>query len=338
MSNLNLNGILKDITPTFEIPVICGHLIFPELPETMKVKAFNIGSELKFTKSLSLIIDQLQFSLYENLIDDFIDTTSIDIKKLTYPDIEWAFFNTRLFTYGNTMTVNVECPDCKSKYDEFYKLYDKYSKDNNADIDISNEFRTLVTKKLKIKESDILRYLSKDTSLYSDEVIVDLTNYSLNIPDNAPFEVYENEYIKLTLIPQTFGAYCNIKKYFVDDRYIQESIKKYMASTTDFAIDDINKTIYQTLLILSSFIYKIEIKSNNTIIEYDDIINNIDAMPFILSKLISKKDISNLQNVIQKLFYTVDINQKHLCTRCGKEITINYWDYPFRFLEFDVNP
>lgn len=111
-----------------------------------------------------------------------------------------------------------------------------------------------------------------------------------------------------------------------------------MASTTDFAIDDINKTIYQTLLILSSFIYKIEIKSNNTIIEYDDIINNIDAMPFILSKLISKKDISNLQNVIQKLFYTVDINQKHLCTRCGKEITINYWDYPFRFLEFDVNP
>ena len=112
----------------------------------MKVKAFNIGSELKFTKSLSLIIDQLQFSLYENLIDDFIDTTSIDIKKLTYPDIEWAFFNTRLFTYGNTMTVNVECPDCKSKYDEFYKLYDKYSKDNNADIDISNEFRTLVTK------------------------------------------------------------------------------------------------------------------------------------------------------------------------------------------------
>ena len=66
------------------------------------------------------------------------------------------------------MTVNVECPDCKSKYDEFYKLYDKYSKDNNADIDISNEFRTLVTKKLKIKESDILRYLSKDTSLYSD--------------------------------------------------------------------------------------------------------------------------------------------------------------------------
>ena len=91
MSNLNLNGILKDITPTFEIPVICGHLIFPELPETMKVKAFNIGSELKFTKSLSLIIDQLQFSLYENLIDDFIDTTSIDIKKLTYPDIEWAF-------------------------------------------------------------------------------------------------------------------------------------------------------------------------------------------------------------------------------------------------------
>jgi len=332
MSNFDLNNLLESVNPTFEIPLLCSNLIFPELPSTLKVKSLNINSEIKFAKSLSLIIDQLQFSLYEELMEDFIDVNSIDVDKLTYPDIEWAFFNTRLFSYGTTMDVLVECPDCKAKFDKFQDMISKYSNDEIKD-EIPNNVKQQLIDNLKIKEVDILRYLSKDKTLYTDEVQIDLSDYTIDMPDNAPFETYENNYAILTMIPQTFGAYKKIKKFFVDDRHIQTVFKKHANSE----IDDINKSIYQTLLILSTFIYKIEIKTNTAVLTYDEILNNIEDIPFLLSKIFSKNDIVKIQSYIQKLFYTININQKHKCPRCGKEITMNYWDYPFRFLEFNID-
>ncbi len=333
------NNIQKKIKKEYvEIPLLIQNLLYPnELDSTIKVFKISISDELKLINTLKLnISDELPLVVYEDILPSVVDTTQVNIDLLTYFDIEWIIYNSRILTNGGDMKVNLVCEHCYKETKELEKEVNKLKKEysNVEDEEKLNEYNEKLKDlylKYNIKDS-----ISKQTfeqepkKRYTFEYNIDLTKYDIsNVPDEKPIEIYENSNIKLKLIPSTYYHHKVQKPFFTDDRLITNVISEFEnKKVEEITEDEINrfKNLSTISLSLDSLIIdKDEYKFNE---------ETFQMLPFILFNNFSKKQLNEILELIKNKLSSFSIKnlEEQECPVCGKKIPLEYYKFPFRYL------
>ena len=301
--------------------------------QVFKVIPITINMEMAFQNSVKTFLEgkiQNAFQMYEDIIEHILfsndDGKQIDFDNLTLYDINYIIYNTRIMSYGNTQTLNLTCTNCKSFYNEYMELENKFKNNELSKSEFEKNLEELKNKR-HIHNFEPYMILKND-QFYTKTVEQNLTNFELVVPDKKDDIYYTYKQISGNTIkigPPKFGWYKALKPYLLDFRLVQEMYEKQGMEIKD---QEETSLFYSRFSNLCLFIDSID----NIQIEKED----IQQLPIILQNILIKPDIVNLNNLISNYEkYDVSIPFTYECDVCGLEYNGDVTTFPIEYL-FDV--
>ena len=168
-------------TPTFE-------LVLPSNNKKVKYRPFLVREEKILVMSLeSEDMNQITNSIIE-ILNDCILTKGIDVSKLATFDIEYLFLNIRAKSVGESVEVNVTCPDDNKTTVELYIDLDEIKvKKNRKHKDVIKLDDTL---SMKLKYPSMQQFVDNNFEVSGTNDSVDK---SLSMITNCIDMIYNEE-------------------------------------------------------------------------------------------------------------------------------------------------
>ena len=168
-------------TPTFE-------LVLPSNNKKVKYRPFLVREEKILVMALeSEDMNQITNSIIE-ILNDCILTKGIDVSKLATFDIEYLFLNIRAKSVGESVEVNVTCPDDNKTTVELYIDLDEIKvKKNRKHKDVIKLDDTL---SMKLKYPSMQQFVDNNFEVFGTNDSVDK---SLGMITNCIDMIYNEE-------------------------------------------------------------------------------------------------------------------------------------------------